>query len=150
MILCVIFIWISVAVIFDITQISNIHSEISIKANDPLSPEPTIEVLLPSLPKFIDATVQSAVKGTTSQYLHWITLMTAFCNSKNFEIECKSLLWMIKLKYFISLFSVGRHVQYGLQPIVVVLTCWVWFTASCCGAHMLTLKLYCQSQYAKT
>ena len=35
------------------------------------------------------------------------------------------------------------HIQYGLQPIVVLLTCSTWFTASCCGAKKTIMVLTC-------
>ena len=135
--------------IFNITQISNIHPEMSIKANDPLSSEPTIEVLLPSLSKFIGATVQSSAKGTTSQYfktliitvkkefdyvclvmlylITCITLITVFVNSSHSEIGCKLLICMIQLLYFTSKLIFSRD------------TCPVWFSADCCGAHLFSI-----------
>ena len=100
-----------------------------------------------------------------------ITLITAFFNSNHSEIECKSRLRMIKLTYFISKLIFSREicpvwftanccgadmfsmvcsqllwcwrVQYGLQPIAVVLTCSVCFITNYCAAHMFS-RVYSQ------
>ena len=61
------------------------------------------------------------------------------CGADMFSRICSQLLCCSQFHYCLQPILWRWHIQYGLQPIVLVLTCSVWFIANCCVAHMFSM-----------